>query len=347
MLIAAVLLSRDQLGTLIGPNLLGLTLMPTEQCNFRCTYCYEDFEHPRMSEAVVRSIERLLERRAPDLDFLNLSWFGGEPLLAFDVIDRVQSYARSLLESRPDLEIRSSITTNGHLLDRERFARLLELGVGRYQVSLDGPRESHDRRRILAGGRGSFDRIWANLRAARESPEDFDLLIRVHVDRENRAVIPDFLRRLAASFGGDSRFRVFLREVSRLGGPGDAELPVLEGDEIDDAVAELRDLARQLGLEQYAGPPPGEACYAAAVNSLVIRSTGEIAKCTVALSHPSNRVGRLLDDGRLEIDDEKLEGWTRGIWSGDPEELRCPMNGFADPLPPVAGESLVQLTSAG
>ncbi len=74
-----------------------------------------------------------------------------------------------------------------------------------------------------------------------------------------------------------------------------------------------------------------KACYASAVNSLVIRSTGELAKCTVALSHPNNRVGRLLDDGRLEIDDGKLEGWTRGIWSGVPEELHCPMHGFAAP----------------
>ncbi len=334
---------RDRLGSLIGANLVGLTLMPTEQCNFRCTYCYEDFQNPRMSEPVVRAIERFLRRRAPGLDFLTLSWFGGEPLLAFDVIERIQSCARSQLEVRPGLEIRTSITTNGYLLSDDRFARLLELGVTRYQISLDGPRETHDRRRIQAGGRGTFDRIWANLQAARRSQGDFEILIRIHADRDNRSFLPGFLHRLAKTFGGDHRFRVFIREVSRLGGPGDAELPVFEGDETRQTLAELRDLAGRLGLEQHVHNQSDAVCYAAAANSLVIRSTGEISKCTVALSHPNNRVGKLLEDGRLELDEDKIEGWTRGIWSGDPEELRCPMHGYADPVPRAAPAQLIRL----
>ena len=49
----------------LASNLLHLILMPTEQCNFRCTYCYEDFAHDRMSPRVVAGIKRLLTD--PDL----------------------------------------------------------------------------------------------------------------------------------------------------------------------------------------------------------------------------------------------------------------------------------------
>jgi uncharacterized protein len=71
-------------------------------------------------------------------------------------------------------------------------------------------------------------------------------------------------------------------------------------------------------------------CYASRANSFLVRADGTLAKCTVALSHPQNRVGRLLEDGTVELDAEKMQGWMRGLWSEDGDELRCPMVGFAD-----------------
>ena len=50
----------------------------------------------------------------------------------------------------------------------------------------------------------------------------------------------------------------------------------------------------------------------------------------VVLSHPENRVGRLREDGRVELDNTKMAQWMRGIWSGDEGELECPMHGYVD-----------------
>ena len=69
----------------------------------------------------------------------------------------------------------------------------------------------------------------------------------------------------------------------------------------------------------------------------MIRSTGEIAKCTVALKHPNNRIGRLNPDGTATLDNEKINGWVRGLFSGDSGELHCPMVGFADRQPSSTG----------
>ncbi len=282
-------------GVHVAANVVDLTLMPTEQCNFRCTYCYEDFRLQRMSGELVRAIGKFLARRAPGLELLSLSWFGGEPMLALDVVEEIQARALSLAEEYPRLQVRASMTTNGYLLSPPRLARLLELGVNRFQVSLDGAREMHDRRRMKAGGQGTFDRIWRNLRAARRQQGSFEIVIRIHVDRDNRASMPEFIRQMARSFGGDPRFRVFIRQVSRLGGAGDASLPVL-GTRTAATLDALRELARAAGLKQHESDPRSSICYAAAANSFVIRSNGEIAKCTVALAHPNNRVGRVLRD---------------------------------------------------
>src|ERR1044071_7965793 len=61
---------------------LQLILLPTEQCNFRCMYCYEDFSGGRMSPGVSEGVKRLIDRRLDGLRSLTVSWFGGEPLLA-------------------------------------------------------------------------------------------------------------------------------------------------------------------------------------------------------------------------------------------------------------------------
>lgn len=323
---------RPAVPLFVAGDVLHLILMPTEKCNFRCVYCYEDFEHGRMARPTVEGICKLLEGRIPKLASLTLEWFGGEPLLALGVVEEIQAHVGRLAHGRSDLNLRCGMTTNGYLLSPETLERLVGLGVSAYQISLDGDAVSHDARRVRRDGAGTFERIYSNLLAAHDSDLDFRIRLRIHVDRENHVAVAGSLHRLGRHFGGDERFEVFLRPVSRLGGANDPDLPVLEGREVD-LVEELRRRAEEVGLRLRKDSGP-DACYAAAANSFVIRSTGEIAKCTVALQHPNNRVGRLHPDGTATLDNPKLNGWARGLFSGDSAELRCPMKGFADPRAP-------------
>jgi uncharacterized protein len=318
----------------LASNFLELILMPTEACNFRCVYCYEDFTSKKMPPHVVRGVKRLLDTRARDLDVLMLSWFGGEPLLALDVMEDLLVHAHSLVERCPDVQLYGEVTTNGYLLSRPVFQRLVELGVTEYQISLDGPRECHDRKRVLAGGTGTFDRIWQNLTEMRDCPDDFSVCVRVNVDRENVELIPGFLDEYAAVFGPDQRFRLFMRTVSRLGGRGDCSLPAFGEKDGRKAVEELSRHADRRGLShetvygvRRAGPV---VCYATRGNSFVVRSDGKLSKCTVALEDPSNQVGWLREDGSLDIDANRMRKWMRGLWSGDPEELACPRRDEAE-----------------
>ena len=327
-------LSLREVQTCIDNRQLHLILLPTEACNFRCVYCYESFRLKRMEPWVVEGVKRLLSRRAPDLDALSISWFGGEPLLALDVMEDVLRHVGHLRREFPSLQFDSDATTNASLLTRPVMERLAISGVGRYQVTFDGPREHHDRKRVLAGGRGTFDRIWGNLAALRASEAAFSIMVRVHVDHENFDAIESFLQEYRETFGDDPRFELFIRGLSRLGGSNDASLRILEGEEGTRSIELLRARATALGLRQKQMKLEHSICYAARANSFVIRANGNLNKCTVALEEPRNVVGRIHADGRLSIDKAVMIPWMRGLRSGDRHELQCPMRGHAEPWKP-------------
>jgi uncharacterized protein len=92
-----------------------LILLPTEQCNFRCTYCYEDFAIGRMTPDTVRGVKKLIDRRASELTHLQISWFGGEPLLARSIIEDVASHAGLAQKRNSGLIYESDMTTNGYM----------------------------------------------------------------------------------------------------------------------------------------------------------------------------------------------------------------------------------------
>jgi uncharacterized protein len=320
----------------LSSDLLHLILLPTEACNFRCVYCYETFRLKRMERGVVDGVKRLIERRAASLGRLTLSWFGGEPLLAADLVEEVLVHVRALQTAHPALQLVSDITTNGSLLTVPLLERLVALGVSDYQITFVGPRRFHDRRRVRAGGAATFDTIWGRLEDASRSASPFRIQVRLHVDRDNEAAIPEFLEAFVSAFGHDERFNLFIRGLSRLGGPRDESLPILEGESRSVTIESLRNRARDLGIRLAPVPEHSTICYAARGNSFIVRADGRINKCTVALDHPANQVGTIGEDGALQLRAEAVRPWMRGLFSGDRGLMACPKRGLADGTIPLA-----------
>ena len=300
-----------------------LTILPTEKCNFRCAYCYEDFAIGTMPHAVRKSIKRYLDSRFEELDWIYLSWFGGEPLLAVNVILEISRY----VERRKNANAKhcGHVTTNGYLLTAKMFAELCELGVSKYQISLDGYGDGHDKTRIgLGNDRGTFDRIWGNLVAIRRCDIECSIQLRVHHHPGNRKSVEKLLGCLRDEFLSDNRFYVRLQAIKELGG-------VRHGlgyqDQYDAEVAE-EELRTILNVPVGNGiclGDPRYVCYAARPNSYVIRADGRVAKCTVALNDEKNMVGRLSEDGRLLIDAQRHRPWIGSLLSGNDSVNRCPL----------------------
>jgi len=338
--LGTTMVTLDQLAASFDPGHLNLFLLPTEQCNFRCTYCYEDFKIGRMQPVVVDAVKALLDKRFPSLSGLEISWFGGEPLLAKAVIEEISSHIVDLATARP-VNYRANMTTNGYFLDIATASRLSALGITFYQISLDGPADTHNRTRVGADGSGTFAHIWANLESIGASDLDVTVVLRVHFSPDTYRDLCPLIEAINATFGKDRRFFVFFKAIERLGGPNDRDISTFSRDEKQEIKHWLvAQLSRPTQAHDIVACGDTYICYAAKPNSLVIRANGDVAKCTVALYDDRNRVGRLLPNGDIAIDQPKVRWWMRGFESLRQEELTCPHG--ADKVPP---RPLVSLAS--
>jgi uncharacterized protein len=148
--------------------IVGLVL--THACNLACGYCYTgEKKRVRMApEVASRAVQRALDEAGGEP--LVIQFFGGEPLLEYDLVVRIATEARGR-----DADVAFQVTTNGTLLDRERVAELGELGV-HIALSLDGTAEAHDRGRPLAGGGPSHHLARRALDCLLASGRPFDVI---------------------------------------------------------------------------------------------------------------------------------------------------------------------------
>lgn len=165
-----------------------LCLHVAHDCNLRCTYCFAsqgDFRGDRLlmdEETGKKAFDFLVEhsgkRRNLEVDF-----FGGEPLMNFELVKKLVAYGRELEKSH-NKHFRFTITTNGVLLDDEKIKYINE-NMDNVVLSLDGRKEVNDRMRPTCGGRGSYDRIVPNFQKLVEKRGKKDYYIRGTFTSEN------------------------------------------------------------------------------------------------------------------------------------------------------------------
>ena len=189
---------------LYGDSSLSLTLAVTRACNFDCSYCFEGNRTglPMSQKTEDKLISFIQAHRA---GALYITWYGGEPLLAFD---RILSIDRRIRGMGRDYS--ASMITNGYLLTEEKIARLNDLKIGYLQITLDGGRETHDSRRYLKNRGGTYDRILANIDALMATDFSGKLHIRVNVDTRNEEEFADVYKYFAEKYPNDFRRRLYV-----------------------------------------------------------------------------------------------------------------------------------------
>lgn len=148
-----------------------LELLVTHRCNMACVYCYGTHgqegwgQSPYLYgarsgamsfETAQRGVDYLFEASGPQKD-LSVIFFGGEPLLEIDLLERIVRYIRSK-ERETGKKAGLSLSTNGLLLTPKVVDFLVKNRIG-CQVSIDGPSAINDRTRLLTNGSGSYDAI--------------------------------------------------------------------------------------------------------------------------------------------------------------------------------------------
>jgi uncharacterized protein len=317
-------LREKQIALILSPSVLDLHILPTEKCNFRCVYCYEDFLIGKMKPTIVSSVKKLILNRMPELKQLRISWFGGEPLAASDVVVDISNFAKKLAVEN-DCHFNFGMTTNGYLLNKPRFKSIIESGVTSFQISLDGYEDTHNKTRLRADGSGTFNTIWNNLLNMAKTPYQFEVILRVHVTPENFKEIPLLLKAIKSNFNADHRFKVFLKAIANLGGPNAGNFETLVGKTKEEILIQLNDILGSAVISHELsknGLP--YICYASAQNSWVIRADGSLAKCTVAFNDDRNKIGFLKENGTLSLEQNKIQLWLRGLKNLGKATMGCP-----------------------
>ena len=139
-----------------------LCLHVAHTCNLNCSYCFASQgkyagERAIMSEEVgKRALDFLIENSGTRHN-LEVDFFGGEPLMNFDVVKNLVAYARER-EKQCGKNFRFTLTTNGVLIDDD-VIDFANREMSNVVLSLDGRKEIHDRFRVDYAGKGSFDKI--------------------------------------------------------------------------------------------------------------------------------------------------------------------------------------------
>lgn len=169
------------------------TIIPTYECNLRCPYCYEKHLYKKgaklktvMDEKTVDTLfEAMLSLDSETKEGKQISLYGGEPLQLKNlpiieyIFKKGDEYGYSF----------EGITTNG--VDFYHFIPLFsEFTPEKIQITIDGPKEVHDKRRFRKGGKGTFDDIVKGIDLAVEC--NIPVMIRINADFDNIAHIPEF-----------------------------------------------------------------------------------------------------------------------------------------------------------
>ncbi len=298
---------------------IGLQILPTLACNCACTYCFEPTpgELKTMSREVMDAVIGFLKDKIkPTTQHLGVQFFGGEPTLA---MDRIQYLSEAFLElcKKHKLRYSASMVTNGVLLDEKNIDVLRKYHIYAIQVTLDGPRDIHDQRRMLKGGGKTWDVIINNLKTAVE--KKMQLFLRMNLDRGNIDSIEELVRELKEhgifehaklSFGLVTSFNNVCRSISH-------ELLTLE--EVNRMIKErdIQGLIKKENDTPRRPIPDVLGCVATVRNSVIVGPEGELYKCSKNIGDASEQSGTIFNF------DEEHPNFKKWLTVDNLEEKTC------------------------
>lgn len=270
-----------------------ITINPTLACNMSCWYCYESHKNmSAMSADVKQSVLLLIDKLLADnkLKKLNLSFFGGEPLLYFDkVVVDIVNHAKMQCKAF-DAKLSIHFTTNAYLLTDSVLKQLEGLDVS-FQITIDGGKQVHDSVRKTKGGEPTYARIVEHIHQTLS--HGFPVGVRFNYTAKSIPSFIDVVKDFSHLQQEQKQLVNFTFQRVWQDNEGDAS-------QVEQQVEHIERAFEQAGLfvnnaKSYIVP----YCYADGVNTAVVNYNGDLFKCTARDFAPKSKEGTLAADGTL------------------------------------------------
>lgn len=280
-----------------------LVINPTLECNFSCWYCYEKHPQGYMSPETIEKVKKHISYMVEEdrITALNLSWFGGEPLLYFDeVIYPISLYAKEICQ-RNKIPFSNGATTNASKINPEMVDKINAIDMSHFQITLDGDEKRHNKIRNEQG-EPSFQHIVDNINLLCEKVKEAKITLRLNYDEKtlndcdlenmfksfpekNRKKISTNFQRVWQTHSkntGENATRIHLHKTcSNL---GFSSSPI----------------ANRFNLGGF------HKCYADRLYHAEINYDGKVYQCTAQAYADKHVAGKLLEDGRIIWNSDKI-----------------------------------------
>ena len=284
-------LMLSNLMTRFNSSILSLTIAPTRDCNFNCPYCYEENRiNKKMSKEVQTKIIDFVKNKYSTIDSLGVVWYGGEPLLALNIVKYLSSELQKHVK-----KYSAFMVTNGFLLDK-LIDTIVELKISGLQITLDGTNKTHNQTRHLKNGKGTFDKILSNIDALLAKHQNIDISIRMNICQANSDQYVPLLYTLKERFGRKVHlYPAFVRDYGR---------GCVSGACFEDSVQKARFLKSifdeySVYTKDIYPLRANKGCMSQKMNAFVIGTEGELYKCWHHLGVDEKIVGSIFDPNTI------------------------------------------------
>lgn len=288
-----------------------ITVAPTLSCNFGCHYCFQGVDKPltKMTPKVREATKAYILDQLEGRKSFHLTWYGGEPLMDMDAIWDVSAAAIDYCDAH-GIKYSSMMISNGYKMTVPVAEKLKAARVTKVQITIDGDEETHDSRRHLTSGRGTFQKIIDNIKAVTER-KLLKVSVRVNIDGQNEAEALALLKILqAAGLGVKNGVTVYFAPVESVAEAASACDSCLSKTDYAEVESRLQSQAFEMGLMPLPRMPRHLGlCTAVKPNSYVIVPNGDLHKCWDTVMDSGLRVGSVISAAR------KKDAVTEKMWN--------------------------------
>jgi len=288
-----------------GGDTFILHLMPTNNCQLDCPYCYEDgiCRKSNMGKDVEECLYPWISEylRTRKIKTLRLVWFGGEPLLRAKQIERMTPLMANIAQ-QSSVALETQVVTNGVLLSKQLLEVLSTHNLQRLQITLDGPQLIHDGRRFFKNSnRGTFTKIFRNIQMALAGGYIEKVDLRMNIDRANRLYIPELIDFIAEQ-NLQNQMKLSIGIITGTipqeecgGANGYFRTFGFPEEEAISAYLEIASVVKSAGFEIIDQLAFGPWCIARHPNAWMVGPKGEIYRCLSMVGREDGVMGYLPD----------------------------------------------------